>query len=125
MFVDHDPARLAGLVTERWQVSDHQVRRFRTGPDVAAGAVRIEASGDGGLGVAGLRGLPGVLSARTAAGTVVITAAGAASDSVLRALLAADPPVHIRSVRPAAESGPVRPHAGPPGSGRRGEAAAS
>jgi ABC-type Mn2+/Zn2+ transport system ATPase subunit len=166
VFVDHDPARLAGLVTERWQVSDQQVRQLGTGPDaaaapgifetgrapgssghgepaggaalpaapagsvtgrsgLAAGVVCIEASGGGGLSLAGLRGLPGVLSARAAAGTVVITATRAASDSVLRAVLAADPPAHIRSVRPAAGSGPVRPHAGPPGSGRHGDGAAS
>lgn len=165
VFVDHDPARLAGLVTGRWQVSGRRVRHAGAPPGVAPGGsppglpgggaaagaapaasgtgrgtVVIEVSGDGGLGLAGLRGLPGVLSVRAAestgvsdasgtgggrgaagaggisgtgnaggAGALVITAAGAASDAVLRALLAAGRPVHIRSVRPAGESAAARP----------------
>ncbi|HEU5421003.1 MAG TPA: ABC transporter ATP-binding protein [Streptosporangiaceae bacterium] len=160
VFVDHDPARLASLVTGRWQVSGRQVRQADAPPGVAPGGgaaagaapaasgtgqgtVVIEVSGDGGLSLAGLRGLPGVLSVRAAASTgvtdafgtgsgrgaagaggaggiggtgeagaagpLVITAAGAASDAVLRALLAAGRPVHIRSVRPAGESGTARP----------------
>jgi ABC-2 type transport system ATP-binding protein len=151
IFVDHDPARLAGLVADRWQVSDHQVRLAGTGREFAAGSdlvetgpvpgrlrpadraggaapvnagagpvaggagraastVAIEASGDGGLGLAGLRGLPGVLSAEVnGTGTVVLTASGTASDSVLRALLAAGRPVHIWSVRPADEHGGAAP----------------
>ena len=190
VFVDHDPARLAGLVTDSWQVAGRQVRPAGTGPAVtaapgivetgpapgglrpgeaargaapaaapaglatgssglAAGAVVIEASGDGGLGLAGLRGLPGVLSVRGlstgnrsasgAAGagepaeaerageaggaaqagaadggadSVVITTAAGASDDVLRALLAAGPAVHIRSVGPAPEPGAGRPGGG-------------
>ena len=43
---------------------------------------------------------------------MVITTAAGASDDVLRALLAAGPAVHIRSVGPAPEPGAGRPGGG-------------
>lgn len=137
VFVDHDPARLAGLVTERWQVSDRQVRLADavpaddlpgSSPGRAAGpAVMIEVSGaaaPGSTGIPGLAARPGVLSVQAGevAGELVITAASAASDAVLRALLAADCPVHIRAVRPGGEAGQARP-GDQPGSARTGDGA--
>jgi ABC-type Mn2+/Zn2+ transport system ATPase subunit len=127
VFVDHDPARLAGLITERWLVTDRQVRPAEVAPgddlpgaapDAGPGpAVVIEVSGAAGPGSMGVPGLPGVLSVQAGelAGDLVITAAAGASDGILRVLLGAASSAHVRAVRPADE----------PGAGRRADGAAS
>lgn len=121
VFVDHDPARLAGLVTERWLVTDRQVRPAEVAPaddlpgaapDVVPGpAVVIEVSGAAGPDSTGVLGLPGVLSVQAGevTGDLVITAAAGASDGVLRVLLGAASSAHVRAVRPADEPGSGRP----------------
>ena len=90
LFVDHDPARLAGQVSRSWTVRDgHLEEVARTG----ARTVLIEFCGYGGdLGA--LRGLAGVVSAEP--GRLRVRAQ--ASDDVLRRLLAAGGDVHIAGV---------------------------
>ncbi|WP_461008666.1 ABC transporter ATP-binding protein [Streptomyces capparidis] len=97
VFVDHDPRRLAGApggsacrVAAGGAVSPPE-------PSAGAGpAVLIEAEGTGDP-----AGLPGVLAVEHGAGGVVrLTVAADRSDAVLRALLTARPPWHVRRVRP-------------------------
>ncbi|MEU9081818.1 ATP-binding cassette domain-containing protein [Streptomyces sp. NPDC048357] len=98
VFVDHDPRRLAGapdahhrvegaaLVPVPVPVSD--VRSATVGP-----RVRIRAAGPpGGPLPPGLDGRPGP------DGAVVLTVTAARSDEVLRVLLTARPPWHVRAV---------------------------
>jgi ABC-2 type transport system ATP-binding protein len=107
MFVDHDPVRLAGQVSERWQLDGSGQVRVAAGgvtpPAATPGAVTVEVSGLDGESVTRLAGLPGVLSV-SADGpggrervTRVRIAAGE-SDRVLRQLLAWDR-VHVAAVR--------------------------
>ncbi|MEU1616927.1 ATP-binding cassette domain-containing protein [Streptomyces sp. NPDC005722] len=100
VFVDHDPRRLAADTT-----AAHRVAGARLVPvplEAAAGPrVVIEATG-GGEPPAGLVHEP------AAPGTLRVTVPAGESDAVLRLLLAAAPPWHIRAVRPA------RPLAEPP-----------
>jgi ABC-2 type transport system ATP-binding protein len=105
MFVDHDPRRLAGLVSERWQISSGQVT-IAGGPDPAAvasaeqqrPAVVVELSGASAGLVSALRDLPGVRSVIEDPERIVVRSDKAASDTVLRVALAqAD--AHVRSVR--------------------------
>lgn len=96
VFVDHDPRRLAG--------EPAGVHRFAAGRLTAvtpSGAsvswLVVEASGPGEPPV-----LPGAPDYEPAGeGRIRLTVPDRASDAVLRALLAADPPWHIRAVRPA------------------------
>ncbi|HEY6786284.1 MAG TPA: ABC transporter ATP-binding protein [Trebonia sp.] len=119
LFVDHDPARLAGRASERWQLSagghltvvpgDHALPSGAPGP--ASGAVVvIEVAGLEPESASQARNLPGVLGCDTSA---VWVAAGQ-SDDVLRTVLAWDG-VHVRAVRaeiPDAEiPGPPSPSA--------------
>ncbi|WP_034088553.1 ATP-binding cassette domain-containing protein [Streptacidiphilus albus] len=98
VFVDHDPARLAGLPNLHWLVGAGRVREpdlARTGPDLPC---RIVLSGRPG-GAKGLDGLAGVLAvAELGDDRVRLTAAAGSSDDLLRTLLA-DPAVHVESVR--------------------------
>ena len=98
VFVDHDPARLAGLPNLHWLVGAGRVRESdlaRTGPDLPC---RIVLSGRPG-GAKGLDGLAGVLAvAELGDDRVRLTAAAGSSDDLLRTLLA-DPAVHVESVR--------------------------
>ncbi|MBO8185452.1 ABC transporter ATP-binding protein [Streptomyces spirodelae] len=103
-FVDHDPARLAGA-------PDLTVRVAPGGLVTAAEPVegvrrpamtRIEALGAPGAGAP--EGLPGSARPRLAPnGELALTVPEADSDAALRALLAARPGWHIRSVRPLGE----------------------
>jgi ABC-2 type transport system ATP-binding protein len=110
MFVDHDQARLAGQISERWQLDGAQVSVVPGGGQPRAGAAQavvvIELSGLESESLVGLDGLPGVLSRSggTAAGAVLRVAAGE-SDGVLRQLLAWDG-VHVVAVR--SEAGVAR-----------------
>jgi ABC-2 type transport system ATP-binding protein len=128
LFVDHDPARLAGREDERWRMgSDGRVtvtagpggaaapgvaaglgRAAGAGPGGAAGAgagggvVTIELAGVEAAGRAGLADLPGVLSCSPAGvgGRVLVTVTAGQSDAVLRRALARDG-VHVAGVRVA------------------------
>jgi ABC-2 type transport system ATP-binding protein len=108
MFVDHDPARLAGQISERWQLDGSgQVSVVAGGaarPAPAAdGVTVIEVSGLDDESVALLAELPGVLSVSAdGAGSPGLIRSvridATASDQVLRHLLAWDR-VHIAAVR--------------------------
>ncbi|MFI7100986.1 ATP-binding cassette domain-containing protein [Streptomyces sp. NPDC050161] len=111
LFVDHDPRRLAGAADARYRVVDGELRAEAEGPAPDGGPatgpqVTIEADG-GPARPAGPPGIPGAElpgRPRTAAGpdgTVRLTVAAAHSDALLRALLTARPPWHIRSVTAA------------------------
>jgi len=124
MFVDHEQARLAGRISERWRLDDSgQVTVADGFGDAAGGAgsgfaaetvVVIELSGLESSPAAVLGGLPGVLSLD---GAVVRVSSGA-SDEVLRQVLGWDG-VHVTGVRtePAAQTGQT-------GQSERGERAA-
>ena len=95
VLVDHDPRRLAADTTAAHRVQDARlvpVALHTSGPRVV-----IEATG-GGEPPAGLAYEP------AAPGTLRVTVPAAGSDAVLRRLLTATPPWHIRAVRPAEPS---------------------
>ena len=102
MFVDHDQARLAGRITERWRLDGSGRATVAAGGRVAAGdllsaqdgVVVIELTGLEPESAAVLRDLPGVLSCD--GGSVRVPSA--ASDEVLRQVLAWDG-VHVTAVR--------------------------
>jgi len=114
LFVDHDPARLAGLVDERWRLAGGAVTAVAGGgrPGVApaqatavievagleAGSLSRLAEVDGVLAVSG--GPSTVDAVASPLGLVKITVSQASSDAVLRELLTWDG-VHVASVRPA------------------------
>jgi len=124
LFVDHDPARLAGRADEHWRLGgDGRVivtagqhvgsRDLATGakPGWAIGdhalqqeaggsVVTIELAGVGPDGLARLADMPGVLTsaAASAAGHVLLRVAERQSDAVLRQVLAWDG-VHVAGVR--------------------------
>jgi ABC-2 type transport system ATP-binding protein len=111
MFVDHDQRRLAGLVSERWQIGQGHVT-VAEGPDAQALAaagqqplVVIEFSGISPALVAALGQMPGVRSVTQESERILLRADAAASDDVLRAALAAGG-VHVRSVRPGGQEQP-------------------
>lgn len=98
MFVDHDQARLAGRINERWQLGGGGVRVV-PGSGGAPRArdesvVVIEVSGLEDDSLSRLTGLSGVLSASVS--TVRVTATE--SDNLLRELLSLDG-VHVRALR--------------------------
>lgn len=104
VFVDHDPLRLGGAADAHYRVEGvalvpaqpHPQRPSHPappGPAAAARRVRIRAAGPPG------RTPPAGLTAEPAPdGGVVLTVDGARSDAVLRELLTARPPWHIRAV---------------------------
>ncbi|MFE7352790.1 ATP-binding cassette domain-containing protein [Streptomyces sp. NPDC057543] len=100
VFVDHDPRRLAGMVDAAFRVEGHglfaaPVARAAPGP-----RVRIEAAGPPGATLP--TGLPGTPECTPAAdGSVRLTVAATHSDALLRALLTARPPWHIRHLTTA------------------------
>ncbi|HEY7263392.1 MAG TPA: ABC transporter ATP-binding protein [Trebonia sp.] len=102
MFVDHDQARLAGRITERWRLDGSGRATVAAGGRVAAGdlcsaqdvVVVIELTGLEPESAAVLRDLPSVLTCD--GGAVRVPAA--ASDEVLRQVLAWDG-VHVTAVR--------------------------
>ncbi|MFG2094926.1 ATP-binding cassette domain-containing protein [Streptomyces sp. NPDC048612] len=118
VFVDHDPQRLAGAADARHRVTDGRLSApEEDGPaagttDVTGPRVLIEAEGvPGSLPPAGasqsqLPGGPEIAPGPD--GTTRLTVPAAHSDALLRALLTARPPWHIRTVTAAAQ-----PHAAP------------
>jgi ABC-2 type transport system ATP-binding protein len=100
LFVDHDPARLAGRASERWQLAPGGRLTVVPGdhappPDAPgqAGVVVIEVDGLEPESAGQARGLPGVLGCD---GSAVRVATGR-SDEVLRTVLSWDG-VHVRAV---------------------------
>jgi ABC-2 type transport system ATP-binding protein len=99
MFVDHDQARLAGRVNERWQLSGGGGVRVVPGSGSLPRAsddpvVVIEVSGLETGSLSRLTGLTGVLSASVS----MVRVASTESDNVLRELLSLDG-VHVRGLR--------------------------
>jgi ABC-2 type transport system ATP-binding protein len=128
VFVDHDPARLAGRVNERWRLAggrvtmtgvDRSERRVDEDGEESEAARQakliIEVAGLETRALARVAELPGVESvlasesvlgrtaapdtSRADADVLEVTVAAIRSDDLLRELLAVDG-VHIRSVRP-------------------------
>jgi len=109
MYVDHDPARLAAEVAERWQLADGEVTA-RVGSAPTAGSapagqtVIVELTGVEPGSLSRIERLPGVVSVSgtNAAGqqrAVTVTVAEHDCDVVLRELLRWDG-VHVQAVRP-------------------------
>ena len=98
LFVDHDQARLAGRISERWQVDGHGrvtvVPGGGTAPPAADGVVLIELSGLELQAATRLRAAGGVLSCDGQR----LRVAASASDGVLRQVLSWDG-VHVAAVR--------------------------
>ncbi|MCK7626458.1 ABC transporter ATP-binding protein [Streptomyces sp. RS10V-4] len=123
VFVDHDPGRLAGAADARYRVADGRLHPVPAGP--AAGPEQaaeprgpvavIEAEGPpGSPPPAALPGAPE--AAPGPGGTIRLTVPAAHSDALLRALLTAHPPWHIRTVTaPGPPPGPHAPGRRPPG----------
>ncbi|HUC26622.1 MAG TPA: ABC transporter ATP-binding protein [Streptosporangiaceae bacterium] len=134
LFVDHDPARLAGLVNERWRLAGGTVTVVAGGGQAvetpARETVIIELAGleAGSLPrlaeVDGIREVHGDSGAadhqQQAPRLVTLTVDPASSDTVLRDLLTWDG-VHVTRVWPAARGRqPGGPGRGSPDSGREG-----
>jgi ABC-2 type transport system ATP-binding protein len=112
LFVDHDPARLAGRDDERWRLGGDGRVTVAAGPGGAGGwgaaqqpetrdeVLTIELADVEAVGLARLADLPGVLSCSPAgvAGRVLLRVAARHSDAVLRQVLARDG-VHVAGVR--------------------------
>jgi ABC-type Mn2+/Zn2+ transport system ATPase subunit len=104
LFVDHEQARLAGRIDDKWQFDGAgRVSVAPGGADAGAGpedaVVVIEL--DGTLetaSAAGIENLPGVLSCSAGAGRATVRVAASASDHVLRQVLSLDG-VHVGGVR--------------------------
>ncbi|MFF3677191.1 ATP-binding cassette domain-containing protein [Streptomyces sp. NPDC002120] len=97
VFVDHDPRRLAGAPDAHYRVEGAGLVPVPAVPVPVSGTagprVRIRAAGPpGGPLPPGLDGRPGP------DGAVVLTVDAARSDDVLRVLLTARPPWHVRAV---------------------------
>lgn len=107
VFVDHDPRRLAGAADAVYAVSGSALVRG-TAPDSPAGqGPRVRVVAVGPPGAAPPDGLPGapVYGRGPEEGTVLLSVAAAHSDALLRALLTARPPWHVREVRAPAGDG--------------------
>jgi ABC-type multidrug transport system ATPase subunit len=124
VFVDHDPARLAANVDERWRLADATVAIVEAGGEAAGGveatvsgsrapvdgAMLIEVTGLEPASLARLATLPGVVAAQPlgaagARGMVRVTVRADACDDVLRQLLGWDG-VRIRTVTGEPEARP-------------------
>ncbi|KNB53350.1 ABC transporter ATP-binding protein [Streptomyces caatingaensis] len=101
VFVDHDPRRLAGHCHAVHRVAEGRLSAVPAVPAASLPRVRVEA-----VGTAPPPGrLPGdPLAEDLGGGAVRLTVAAADSDALLRALLTARPPWHIRSVSAAADA---------------------
>ncbi|RYJ28373.1 ABC transporter ATP-binding protein [Streptomyces sp. L-9-10] len=123
VFVDHDPRRLAGAADEVYAVVDRGLERRTDETPAAAHGPRVRIVAEGPPGAAPPVGLPGSpASVPCQDGSVLLTAPAVHSDALLRALLTARPPWHIREVRAAAEpppaaAAPVTTPSGTTGSG--------
>ncbi|MER5499183.1 MULTISPECIES: ATP-binding cassette domain-containing protein [unclassified Streptomyces] len=112
VYVDHDPLRLAGSVDAGYRVEGRGLRAVPvTGPARTGPRVRIEATGPAGAALPA--GLPGAPEQDALADGVRLTVAATHSDALLRALLTARPPWHIR--RLATVPDPAGPDGPPPG----------
>jgi ABC-type multidrug transport system ATPase subunit len=100
VFVDHDPRRLAGEASSVHRFDGQGRLAAVEGPAAVVPRVTVEAAGAGEPPAlpAGLRAL--AVYEEAGPGLVRIGVPADESDAVLRALLAADPAWHIRSVRP-------------------------
>ncbi|MFF9347753.1 ATP-binding cassette domain-containing protein [Streptomyces sp. NPDC014734] len=100
VYVDHDPRRLAGTADAVFRVEGHGLHALPASRATATGRrVRIEAAGP--PGAEHHAGLPGSPAHTPAAdGGTRFTVDAAHSDALLRALLTARPPWHIRSLTP-------------------------
>jgi ABC-type multidrug transport system ATPase subunit len=115
LYVDHDPARLAGLVDERWRLAGGTVTVVagggRPGERPAQATVTIQLAGLEAGSLSRLAEVDGVLEVRgesgaeddqhSAPGLVTVTATQTSSDAVLREVLNWDG-VHVTMVWPAA-----------------------
>jgi len=103
LFVDHEQARLAGRIDEKWQLDGSgRVTVAAAVPGVAApaGAV-VVVELDGALeasAAARIGDLPGVLSCSAGPGRATVRVAASASDHLLRQVLTLDG-VHVSGVR--------------------------
>jgi ABC-2 type transport system ATP-binding protein len=120
MFVDHHQARLAGQVSQRWQLGGGQVLVLdgpgatAAGPEAADepdATVLMELGGLDAESIRQLASLAGVRSAQPVPGNeaggqvvVQVTVSAAACDVVLRQVLSWDD-VHVVAVRPDREAG--------------------
>ncbi|MEU6868756.1 ATP-binding cassette domain-containing protein [Streptomyces sp. NPDC046876] len=96
VFVDHDPARLAGAADAHHRVEGTGLVPVPVPSGGGAGPgprVRIRAAGPPGAAPP-----PGLAASPAPGGGLLLTVPAARSDAVLRELLAAAPPWHIRSV---------------------------
>jgi ABC-type multidrug transport system ATPase subunit len=108
IYVDHDPARLAAEVAERWQLADGEVM-VRPGAGAASPTASVPAGRTVTVELAGvepgslprLEAVPGVVSAAfgRAPEILTLTVEELYCDAVLRELLRRDG-VHVRAVRP-------------------------
>ncbi|MEV5200168.1 ATP-binding cassette domain-containing protein [Streptomyces sp. NPDC053720] len=101
VFVDHDPRRLAGAADAVYRVEGNTLLAAPAAPATGTGPrIRIEAAGPPGAALpAGLPGAPEHTPAPD--GGVRLTVTSAHSDALLRTLLTAHPPWHIRQVATA------------------------
>ncbi|MGP8298401.1 ATP-binding cassette domain-containing protein [Streptomyces inhibens] len=131
VFVDHDPQRLAGAADARYRVADGRLlpreESGRAADPAATSGPRVVIEIEGAPGSALPTGRGGVAAGPDRApagaprlpggpqiapgpdGTTRLTVPAAHSDALLRALLSARPPWHIRSVAavPAPDDGPA------------------
>ncbi|MFD7533590.1 ATP-binding cassette domain-containing protein [Streptomyces sp. NPDC059849] len=101
VFVDHDPRRLAGSAGAVFRIEGNTLLAAPGAPATGTGPrIRIEAAGPPGAALpAGLPGAPEHTPAP--GGGVRLTVAATHSDALLRTLLTAHPPWHIRQVTTA------------------------
>ncbi|MFD0344594.1 ATP-binding cassette domain-containing protein [Streptomyces sp. NPDC127117] len=106
VFVDHDPRRLAGSVDAVFRIEGNALLAAPGADATGTGPrVRIEAAGPPGAALPA--GLPGAAEHTPAPdGGVRLTVAATHSDALLRTLLTAHPPWHIRQVAAAPVEGP-------------------
>ncbi|AJC55358.1 ABC transporter related protein [Streptomyces sp. 769] len=114
VFVDHDPRRLAGAASARYRVADGRLLPREPGTaaepadgvDAGAGP-RTVVEAEGPPGSPPPPGLPGAPDLAAGPGNSLrLTVATVHSDALLRALLTARPPWHIRAVAAAEPPGP-------------------
>ncbi|MEU6119019.1 ATP-binding cassette domain-containing protein [Streptomyces sp. NPDC047117] len=103
VFVDHDPARLAGAADASYRVVDARLRPQETATRTvgAAPGPRVTVVAQGPPGAVPPESLPGTpVTAPGPDGTTRFTVHAAHSDTLLQALLTARPPWHIHAVTP-------------------------
>ncbi|MFC8830835.1 ATP-binding cassette domain-containing protein [Streptomyces sp. NPDC057137] len=111
VFVDHDPRRLAGAADDVYALAGNTLVRDTGVNSPAEQGPRVRVLAVGPPGAAPPDGLPGAPTHERGPedGTVRLTVSAAHSDALLRALLAARPPWHIREVHAQAPTAPERP----------------